>query len=80
MYYSEQLKQKKFGYKRSDLTPYFPEESVLSGLFSTIEKLYGIVLLEIKEDTYHPDVRVLELKDKTGRYWSYLFRCLLKRK
>ena len=47
MYYSEQLKQKKFGYKRSDLTPYFPEDRVLSGLFSTIEKLYGIVLVEI---------------------------------
>ena len=40
MYYSEKLKQKKFGYKRSDLTPYFPEDGVLSGLFSTIEKLY----------------------------------------
>ena len=66
MYYSEQLKRKKFGYKRSDLTPYFPENSVLSGLFSTIEKLYGIVLAEIKEDTYHSDVKVLELKDKNG--------------
>jgi len=67
MYYSEQLKRKKFGYKRSDLTPYFPEDSVLSGLFSTIEKLYGIVLTEIEEDdTYHSDVKVLELKDKSG--------------
>ena len=66
MYYSEQLKRKKFGYKRSDLTPYFPENSVLSGLFSTIEKLYGIVLAEIEEDTYHSDVKVLELKDKNG--------------
>jgi len=66
MYYSEKLKQKKFGYKRSDLTPYFPEDGVLSGLFSTIEKLYGIVLVEIEEDTYHSDVKVLELKDKIG--------------
>ncbi len=66
MYYSEKLKQKKFGYKRSDLTPYFPEDRVLSGLFSTIEKLYGIVLVEIEEDTYHSDIKVLELKDKSG--------------
>jgi oligopeptidase A len=66
MYYSEKLKQKKFSYKRSDLTPYFPEDGVLNGLFSTIERLYGILLVEIKEDTYHPDVKVLELKDKTG--------------
>lgn len=66
MYYSEKLKQKKFGYKRSDLTPYFPEDGVLNGLFYTIEKLYGIVLVEIEEDTYHSDVKVLELKDKIG--------------
>ena len=66
MYYSEKLKQKKFGYKRSDLTPYFPEDGVLNGLFYTIEKLYGIVLVEIEEDTYHSDIKVLELKDKSG--------------
>ena len=65
MYYSEKLKQKKFSYKRSDLTPFFPEDSVLSGLFSTIEKLYDISLVEIEEDTYHSDVKVLEIKDKT---------------
>ena len=66
MYYSEKLKQKKFSYKRSDLTPFFPEDSVLSGLFSTIEKLYDISLVEIEEDTYHSDVKVLEIKDKTS--------------
>ena len=47
------------------MTPYFPEDGVLSGLFSTIEKLYDIDLVEIEEDTYHSDVKVLELKDKS---------------
>ena len=37
-FYSEQLKEQKFGFKKSDLTPYFPEYKVLEGLFSTIEK------------------------------------------
>ena len=63
MYYSEKLKQKKFGYKRSDLSPYFPEKNVLKGLFSTIEKLYGVTITEIEESTYHKDVRVLKLAD-----------------
>jgi oligopeptidase A len=66
MHYSEKLKQQKFGYKRSDLTPYFPEESVLKGLFSTIEKLYGICVLQVSEPTYHDDVKVLELADDNG--------------
>ncbi len=66
MYYSEKLKQQKFGYKRSDLTPYFPEKSVLKGLFSTIEKLYGISVVKVSESTYHDDVKVLELADNNG--------------
>ena len=66
MHYSEKLKQQKFGYKRSDLTPYFPEASVLKGLFSTIEKLYGICVTQLSESTYHDDVKVLELADDNG--------------
>ena len=31
-FYSEKLKEKKYGFKKSDLTPYFPEECVLNGL------------------------------------------------
>jgi oligopeptidase A len=66
IYYSEKLKQQKFGYKRSDLTPYFPEERVLNGLFTTIEMLYGISISVVSEKTYHKDVKVLELSDTSG--------------
>ena len=66
MYYSEQLKEKKFGFKKSELTPYFPEKKVLSGLFSTIENLYSISLREIEEKTYHADVKVLEITNPDG--------------
>ena len=63
MYFSEKLKQKKFSFKKSDLKPYFPEKSVFDGLFQTIQNLYGIKLSVIDEDTYHDDVRVIELHD-----------------
>ncbi|MEO1939593.1 M3 family metallopeptidase [Candidatus Thioglobus sp.] len=65
-YFSEKLKEQKFGFKKSDLTPYFPEEKVFSGLFLTIEKLYDINIKEIKESSYHADVRVLEISNKQG--------------
>jgi oligopeptidase A len=52
-FYSEKLKEKKYGFKKSDLTPYFPEEYVLNGLFSLIKELYEISLKEVKEDSYH---------------------------
>jgi oligopeptidase A len=60
-FYSEQLKTKKFGFKKSDLTPYFPEQKVLEGLFSTIESLYKVKVQQIDEPSYHNDVRVLEI-------------------
>ncbi len=65
-FYSEKLKEKKFGFKKSDLTPYFPEERVLSGLFSTIENLYQIKIEQIQQDSYHIDVKVLDVSDKNG--------------
>ena len=66
MFYSEKLKQKIFDFKSSDLKPFFPESSVLSGLFSTIQRLYSVTLTEIDEECYHTDVRVIEIKDKRG--------------
>ena len=65
-YYSEQLKAKKFGFKKSDLTPYFPEQQVLDGLFTTIQNLYQITLTSIDEASYHADVRVLEITNASG--------------
>jgi oligopeptidase A len=55
-YYSEKLKQKKFGFKQSDLAPYFPEKQVLSGLFATIENLYQVHITVVDEQCYHADV------------------------
>jgi oligopeptidase A len=66
MFYSEKLKQKMFDFKKSDLKPFFPESCVLSGLFSTIQRLYSVTLAEIEQECYHNDVRVIEIKDKRG--------------
>ena len=65
-YYAEKLKEEKFGFKKSDLTPYFPEKRVLDGLFSTIEKLYQVKLKITDEASYHTDVRVLEIGGNDG--------------
>ncbi|WXT99371.1 MAG: Oligopeptidase A [Catillopecten margaritatus gill symbiont] len=65
-YYAEKLKVKKFGFKQSDLTPYFPENQVLEGLFTTIENLYQIKINRVDETTYHQDVRVLDISNKAG--------------
>lgn len=63
-FYSEQLKEQKFGFKKSDLSPYFPEHKVLEGLFSTIENLYQVKIEQIDESSYHSNVRVLQITNQ----------------
>ncbi len=65
-FYSEKLKEQKFGFKKSDLTPYFPENSVLKGLFLTIENLYQIKIRQIQQNSYHIDVKVLDVNNESG--------------
>ncbi|NYT52183.1 MAG: M3 family metallopeptidase [Candidatus Vesicomyosocius endoextente] len=65
-FYSEKLKEQKFGFKKSDLTPYFPENIVLKGLFLTIENLYKIKIKQIQQNSYHADVKVLDVNNESG--------------
>ncbi|MBC8493818.1 MAG: M3 family metallopeptidase [Candidatus Thioglobus sp.] len=78
-FYSEQLKEQKFGFKKSELTPYFPEKKVLEGLFSTIESLYQVSVKQIDEPSYHQDVRVLQISTN-GKLVGKIYLDLYARK
>lgn len=70
-YYSEKLKQAKYSISDEELRPYFPEDRVLSGLFTTVNRLFGI---EVKErakgevDVWHEDVRFFDIFAQDGQY------------
>ncbi|AWB66544.1 oligopeptidase A [Saccharobesus litoralis] len=67
-YYSEKLKQAKYAISDEELRPYFPEDKVLNGLFTTVNKLFGIQVTEIKDfDTWHDSVRFFEITDAQGQ-------------
>lgn len=67
MYVSEKLKQKEYGISQEELKPYFPAPKVIQGLFSIVEKLYGISITEKKGiDVWHKDVSFYEIHDETG--------------
>ncbi|MEI5639673.1 MULTISPECIES: oligopeptidase A [unclassified Pseudoalteromonas] len=66
-YYGEKLKQAKYAISDEELRPYFPEHKVLSGLFETVNRLFGITVSEVEGvDTYHPDVRFFAIHDGNG--------------
>ena len=67
-YYSEKLRQHKYAISQEELKPYFPETSVLPGMFAVVNKLYGITIREVDNaDTWHPDVRFFEISDTNGK-------------
>ena len=66
-YYSEKLRQDRYGISQEELKPYFPETRVLPGMFAVVERLYGMHITEVDGvDTWHPDVRFFEIRDDRG--------------
>jgi oligopeptidase A len=67
-YYSEKLRQHTYAITQEELKPYFPETSVVKGMFEVVKRLYGIEIKQIKKgiETWHKDVRFYEIKDKEG--------------
>jgi oligopeptidase A len=66
-YYSEKLRQHRYGISQEELKPYFPEIRVLPGMFAVVNRLYGIEITEVEGvDSWHPDVRFFEIRDLDG--------------
>ena len=63
-YYSEKLKQQQFNLSQESLKPYFPAPKILQGLFSIVNRLYGINIVEREAPVWHPDARYYELEDQ----------------
>lgn len=79
-YLSEKMRQKKYALSQEELRPYFPEPQVMEGLFTIIEKLYGITLEKVTDfDSWHPDVRCYQLKDEQGNNRGYIYMDLFAR-
>ncbi len=66
-YYSEKLRQHTYAISQEELKPYFPETSVIPGMFEVVQRLYGIHIQQVEGiDVWHPDVRCYEIRDEDG--------------
>jgi len=73
-YYAEKVKKEKYNLDEEMLRPYFKLENVLQGVFDVASKLYGIKFVERNDiPTYHPDVKVIEVKEADGKHIAILF-------
>ncbi len=80
-YWSERLREDRFGLSDERLKPYFPETRVIPGLFSLCGRLYGIVIRACETAAvWHPDVRYYEVVDPAGTVRGAFYLDLYARK
>jgi oligopeptidase A len=79
-FYSEKLRLQKYAISQEELKPYFPEPRVVDGLFSIVERLYGITIEQIEGvDTWHEDARFYRIHDEAGELRGEFFLDLFAR-
>jgi oligopeptidase A len=67
-YFSEKMRQFKYQLSQEEVKAYFPMTKVLPGMFSVVEKLYGLKINEIEDfDRWHEDVRFFQIVDKNDQ-------------
>lgn len=73
-YYSEKLKNEKYGFNEEEVKPYFKLDNVIEGVFGLVNQLYGITLKENKDiPVYHEEVKAYEVFDADGEFLSLIY-------
>lgn len=73
-FYTEKLKQKRFGIDDETLKPYFELNRVIDGVFQVAGKLYDIKFREQSDwSRYHNEVKVYEVLDENDRHLAVLY-------
>ncbi len=69
-YASEKLRLDRYAFSEQEVKQYFPETSVLPGMFKLVENLYGIIISPPAEaagaQLWHPDVKFFNIRDTEG--------------
>ena len=74
-YYAEQLRAREYALDESQTKPYFQADSVLKGVFTAAERIYGLKIEEAPEvEVYHPEVRAYKLSDADGSLIGIFYR------
>ena len=65
-YASEKLRVARYAFSDQEVKQYFPETTVMPGMFRLIETLYGLTITPASAPVWHPDVRFYAIKDRAG--------------
>ena len=73
-FWSEKLMDARYSINDEQLKPYFRLENCIDAAFGLAGKLYGLTFEERKDiPVYHPDVKVYDVKDASGRHMALFY-------
>ena len=78
-YVSEKLRVARYAFSDQEVKQYFPETTVLAGMFRLVETLYGLVITPAEAPRWHPDVRFYAIHDRAGRLVGQFYADLYAR-
>lgn len=67
-FWAERQREEKFAFSAEELRPYFPLPQVLNGLFSLVNRIFGVTITAAdgQAPVWHEDVRYFQIADETG--------------
>jgi peptidyl-dipeptidase Dcp len=73
-YYAEKLRQRRADFDDAAIKPYLSLDNMIEAAFDTAHRLFGLSFSERKDiPTWHPDVRVWEVKDSAGQHKALFY-------
>src|SRR6202012_5621226 len=73
-YYAEKLRQVRANFDDAAIKPYLALDHMIEAAFDCATRLFGITFSERKDiPVWHPDVRVWEVRDSTGKHQALFY-------
>ena len=74
-FWSERIREERYGLSDEELRPYFPLPQVLDGLFSLAHRLFGVTITSADGEApvWHPDVRYFQVADNSGEIIAHFY-------
>jgi peptidyl-dipeptidase Dcp len=73
-YYAEKLRQVRANFDDAAIKPYLSLDHMIEAAFDCATRLFGLSFVERKDvPVWHPDVRVWEVRDRTGKHQALFY-------
>jgi len=77
-YASEKLREQRYAFSEQEVKQYFPEPTVVQGLFALVQKLFSVDISADKAPVWHPDVKFFKIQ-KDGKLLGQFYLDLYAR-